>query len=82
MTALELLHRGTVIPAIPLALDENRAFDEARQRALARYYLACGVGGIAGGAHTTQFEIRQHGLYQPVLQVTVEEIKKHEARTG
>lgn len=82
MTALELLHRGTVIPAIPLALDERRSFDEKRQRALARYYLACGVGGIAVGVHTTQFEIRDHGLYQPVLAVTVDEIKKREQQTG
>ena len=45
-TALEILRGGTVIPAIPLALDENRRFDEAGQRRLIRYYLACGVGGV------------------------------------
>ena len=52
-TALEILRGGTVIPAIPLVLDENRRFDEAGQRRLIRYYLACGVGGVAVAVHTT-----------------------------
>ena len=49
---------GTVIPAIPLALDSRRRYDEAHQRALVRYYIDAGAGGIAVGVHTTQFEIR------------------------
>ena len=54
----ELLHSGTVIPAHPLALCADGTLDEDRQRRLTRYYLACGVGGLAVGVHTTQFEIR------------------------
>ena len=69
-----LLHRGTVIPAHPLALDESRTLDEERQRALTRYYLEAGAGGLAVGVHTTQFEIREHGLYRPVLELAAEEM--------
>lgn len=65
--SLELLQRGTVIPACPLALDSNRKFDQRHQRALISYYLAAGAGGLAVGVHTTQFAIRDHGLYQPIL---------------
>jgi len=66
---LETLRRGTVIPAIPLALDADRRFDPRRQKALVRYYIDAGAGGIAAGVHTTQFEIRdpKHGLFRPVL---------------
>ncbi len=64
---LQTLRKGVVIPASPLALDRNREFDPHRQRALARYYMDAGSGGIAIGVHTTQFEIRDVGLYQPVL---------------
>jgi hypothetical protein len=64
---MDLLREGTVIPAHPLALGEGNALDERRQRALTRYYLDAGSGGIAVGVHTTQFEIREHGLYEPVL---------------
>ncbi|MEU3642308.1 dihydrodipicolinate synthase family protein [Lentzea sp. NPDC034063] len=71
-----LLHRGTVIPAHPLALDESRRLDEERQRALTRYYLEAGAGGLAVGVHTTQFEIREHGLYRPVLELAAEEINR------
>lgn len=69
--ALDLLRRGVVIPAAPLALDEERRFDVRHQRALMRYYYAAGAGGVAVGVHTTQFEIRdpQIGLYEPVLRV-------------
>ncbi len=82
--ALKKLHEGTVIPANPLALDENRQFDEARQRTLVRYYLDCGVGGLAVAVHTTQFEIRlpQYNLLERVLKVAKEECDKFEARTG
>ena len=71
-----LLHKGQVIPAHPLALDKSRKLDERRQRALTRYYLDAGAGGIAIGVHTTQFEIRRPdiGLYQPVLELAREEI--------
>ena len=68
-----LLH-GQVIPAHPLAVDESRRLDECCQRALTRYYVAAGAGGIAVGVHTTQFEIRdrQIGLYRPVLELAAE----------
>jgi len=69
-----LLHHGTVIPAHPLALDAARRLDEQRQRVLSRYYLAAGAGGLAVGVHTTQFEIREHGLYRPVLELAAEEM--------
>jgi dihydrodipicolinate synthase/N-acetylneuraminate lyase len=70
------LMRGTVIPAHPLALKENRKIDEKRQRALTRYYLDAGAGGIAVGVHTTQFAIRnpEVGLFKKVLSLTMEEI--------
>jgi dihydrodipicolinate synthase/N-acetylneuraminate lyase len=60
---------GQVIPAHPLALTEARTLDERRQRVLTRYYLAAGAGGIAVGVHTTQFAIRERGLYAPVLEL-------------
>lgn len=62
-----LLHRGTVIPAHPLALDAQGRLDETRQRALTRYYVDAGSGGLAVGVHSTQFAIRDVGLYEPVL---------------
>jgi hypothetical protein len=66
------LQRGTVIPAHPLALDARRRLDARRQRALTRYYLDAGAGGLAVGVHTTQFAIRDHGLYEPVLRLAAE----------
>ena len=82
--ALKKLHEGTVIPANPLALDENRRFDERHQRAIVRYYLDAGVGGLAVGVHTTQFEIRkpEHNLLERVLRVAKEEASRFEERTG
>lgn len=82
--ALALLHEGTVIPAIPLALDGNRRFSERGQRTLIRYYLDAGAGGIAVGVHTTQFAIRrpEYNLFEPVLRVASEEIEAFEKRTG
>ncbi len=65
---------GQVIPAHPLALTADRQFDERHQRALTRYYLAAGAGGVAVGVHTTQFTIRQHGLLAPVLTLAAEVI--------
>src|ERR1700730_1333538 len=63
---------GTVIPAHPLALDADRALDLRHQRALTRYYIDAGAGGLAGGGHTTQFAIRDVGLYRPVLELAAE----------
>lgn len=82
--ALGILHSGTVIPAIPLVLDKNRCFDEQGQRRLVRYYLNAGVGGVAVGVHTTQFEIRKPeiNLLEPVLSVTAEEIAAFEKVSG
>src|SRR5580765_3406673 len=68
---LALLRRGIVIPAHPLALDANRKLDARRQRALSRYYLDAGAGGLAVGVHTTQFAIRDVGLYRPVLELAM-----------
>lgn len=75
--AAQTLSRGAVIPAHPLALTAERTLDEARQRALTRYYLDAGAGGIAVGVHTTQFEIRdpEHALFEPVLALAAEELK-------
>jgi len=69
---LELLRRGTVIPAHPLALDAKRKLDARRQRALTRYYLDAGAGGLAVGVHATQFAIRGQGFYEPVLRLAAE----------
>lgn len=63
---------GTVIPAHPLALTADRRFDPRRQRALTRYYLDAGAGGLAVGVHTTQFAIRQAGLLRPVLELAAQ----------
>lgn len=67
-----LIAQGTVIPAHPLALDEKRALDKTHQRALTRYYIDAGAGGLAVGVHTTQFAIRDVGLYAPVLELAAE----------
>lgn len=69
---------GLVFPAHPLALNKERKLDERRQRALTRYYLAAGAGGIAVGVHTTQFAIRDPkvGLLKPVLKIAAEETAK------
>jgi Dihydrodipicolinate synthetase family len=69
---IAILRRGTVIPAHPLALDEKRQFDRVSQRALARYYIDAGSGGLAVGVHATQFQIRDVGLYEPVLELAAE----------
>ena len=80
---LKALHEGVVIPALPLALDKNRKLDERRQRALIRYYLDAGVGGVAVAVHTTQFEIRlpEINLYEPVLSIAREEIDRFAGRS-
>jgi hypothetical protein len=69
---LAVLRRGAVIPAHPLALDEERQFDRVSQRALSRYYIDAGSGGLAVGVHATQFAIRDVGLYEPVLELAAE----------
>ena len=79
--AAATLARGAVIPAHPLALTAEGRLDERRQRALTRYYVDAGAGGIAVGVHTTQFEIRdpEHALFEPVLTLAAEEM---DARAG
>jgi dihydrodipicolinate synthase/N-acetylneuraminate lyase len=69
---VERLRAGCVIPAHPLALTADRRLDARRQRALSRYYLDAGSGGLAVGVHTTQFAIREVGLYEPVLRLAAE----------
>ena len=81
------LGEGLAIPACPLALNAQRRFDERRQRALFRYYLAAGAGGLAVGVHTTQFAIRDPkvGLFRPVLELAAEELRRsrrEEARSS
>ena len=67
-----LIADGTVLPAHPLALDADRGLDTVHQRALTRYYIDAGAGGLAVGVHTTQFAIREAGLYRPVLELVAE----------
>ncbi len=71
---LALLRGGTVLPAHPLALTADRQLDRTRQRALTRYYMDAGAGGVAVGVHTTQFAIREAGLYAPVLELAAETV--------
>jgi len=77
----EVLQKGVVIPAHPLALTAERRLDERRQRALTRYYAAAGAGGLAVGVHTTQFAIRKPdiGLFEPVLQLAAAEMDRADA---
>ncbi len=72
------IRRGVVIPAHPLALTAQRKLDERRQRALSRYYIAAGAGGLAVAVHSTQFKIRDKsvGLFEPVLQLAKEEMQR------
>src|SRR5262249_54570541 len=74
----QALQQGLVIPACPLALTAQRQLDERRQRALCRYYIAAGAGGLAVGVHTTQFAIRDPkiGLFEPVLALAAEEMNR------
>lgn len=78
MSFRQQLRHGLAIPAHPLALNARRKLDERRQRALSRYYIAAGVGGLAVGVHTTQFAIRdpQVGLFRPVLELAKEEMDR------
>ena len=80
---LSAFQKGVVIPALPLALNSNRRLDEQRQRALLRYYLNAGCGGIAVAVHTTQFAIRQPGvdLYKPLLEIANEEFNRFASKS-
>jgi dihydrodipicolinate synthase/N-acetylneuraminate lyase len=82
--ALRAIRSGCVIPAHPLALTADRKLDERHQRALTRYYVSSGAGGIAVGVHTTQFAIREakHGLLRPVLQLAAETARSARPRVG
>lgn len=75
-----MLQKGVVIPAMPLALNSRRGLDERRQRALIRYYLDAGSGGIAVAVHTTQFAIRlpEINLFIPLLKIASEEFDRFE----
>jgi dihydrodipicolinate synthase/N-acetylneuraminate lyase len=79
-----VLTKGVVIPALPLALNSKRKLDERRQRALIRYYLDAGAGGVAVGVHTTQFAIRlpENNLYSPLLKIAGEEFDSYVQQTG
>ena len=79
MTWRDRLREGVVIPAHPLALTAEHKLDERRQRALTRYYLAAGAGGVAVGVHTTQFAIRDHGLLAPVFELAMDELRRTDA---
>ena len=78
------LHSGCVIPAHPLALNQDRKLDERLQKALTCYYTASGAGGLAVGVHTTQFAIHDPkiGLYQPVIELASETARKYAESTG
>src|SRR5437868_4702547 len=84
MGSSDLLHKGVVIPAHPLALTAERKLDERRQVALTRYYCDAGAGGIAVGVHTTQFAIRDPhiGLLEPVLRLAAEAVAAFERTSG
>ncbi len=74
---------GRVIPAHPLALTAERRLDERRQRALGRYYLAAGAGGLAVGVHTTQFAIRDDpALHRAVLEIAMESARERLAASA
>lgn len=75
---LNKLRSGCVTPAHPLALQSGNKIDERHQRALTRYYLAAGAGGLAVGVHTTQFAIHEPkiGLYRPVLELATETVRQ------
>src|ERR1044072_7592184 len=68
----KLIADGTVLPAHPLALAAAPQLDKKHQRSLTRYYIDAGCGGLAVGVHTTQFAIRDVGLYRPGLEPAAE----------
>lgn len=75
----ELLFAGTVLPANPLCLNEQRQLDEEGQRLLTKYYIESGADGVAIGVHSTQFEIRlpEHNLLEDVFRITSEVVDAH-----
>ena len=77
-----LIAQGTVIPAHPLALNADRGLDTLHQRALTRYYIDCGAGGLAVGVHTTQFAIREAGLFEEVLALAAETARSWQPLAG
>jgi len=79
MNIRKTLLEGQAIPALPLALDNQRKWSQQYQRALVRYYIDAGAGGIAVGVHSTQFEIRdaEHQLFEPLLRYASEQIDLH-----
>ena len=81
---VQKIRKGTVIPAHPLALDENRKLDEKHQKALTRYYIDAGAGAVAVGVHTTQFEIRDPkiNLFEPVLTLASQTIDDYCTKTN
>ena len=81
---LDILKKGVVIPASPLALDANRKLSERHQAALCRYYVAAGAGGVAVAVHSTQFEIREPGidLLVPVLRLAGATIDEAAGKAG
>jgi hypothetical protein len=81
MDPLDIIRQGTVIPAHPLALTADRRLDTRRQRALSRYYIDAGAGGLAVGVHTTQFAIREAGLYSDVLALASETAAEWSGKT-
>ena len=80
--SLAVLRAGSVIPAHLLALDAQRKLDARRQRAMTRYYLDAGAGGVAVGVHSTQFAIREVGLYEPVLELAMQSAREWEPLGG
>src|SRR3569833_1057215 len=76
-TPLQRFAAGCAIPAHPLALTADRRLDERRQAALTRYYAESGAGGIAVGAHTTQFAIHDNGMLRPVLEIAAGIAREH-----
>jgi len=80
----EVIRRGCVIPAAPLALTPERRFNPVRQTALMRYYCEAGAGGVAVAVHTTQFEIRdpEIGLFEPVMETCADAIDDCAERLG
>ena len=78
------VRKGIVIPASPLALDADRRLDPRRQKAITRYYIEAGAGGVACGVHSTQFEIRDPkiALFEPVLKMVSATIDEQAKKSG
>ncbi|MBR2281012.1 MAG: dihydrodipicolinate synthase family protein [Spirochaetales bacterium] len=79
--ALEVFKSGVVIPATPLAINDDKSIDEPTERLLMRYYLNAGALGIATAVHTTQFVMRDYGLFEPVISIVSDEVDRFEEST-